>query len=125
MIIIKQKGNFSKLTGYLERIKEVFKIGDLNKYGRQGVEALKASTPRRTGKTAESWSYEISHEEGRSTISFNNSNIQNGVNIAIILDYGHGTRGGGYVQGRNYIEPSLRKTFDDLAADAWKEVKRV
>lgn len=124
MISFNQKGDFSSLSSFLERAKESVKLGDLNKYGRKGVEALAAATPIDTGKTAKSWHYEIIREEGSVSISFSNSNIQNGVPIAIILQYGHGTRNGGYVEGRDYINPAIQPVFDELAEEAWKEVKQ-
>lgn len=125
MIIIKQKGDFSKFTRFLERAKEAIKIGDLDKYGRQGVEALATMTPKDTGKTADSWSYSITNKNGRATISFNNSNIQNGVPIAIILQYGHGTGTGGWVEGRDYINPAIQPIFDNIVENAWKEVTKL
>lgn len=124
MISFRQKGNFSKLTGYLEKVKEAAKIGDLDKYGREGVDALASATPVDTGNTAKSWYYIIENRNGSATISFNNSNIQNGVPIAIILQYGHGTGTGGYVQGRDYINPAIRPIFDKIAENAWKEVTK-
>lgn len=124
MISFKQKGDFSKLTGFLERIKESVKIGDLDKFGRAGVEALSSATPVNTGKTANSWYYEIENKNGVATISFNNSNIQNGVPIAIILQYGHGTGTGGWVEGRDYINPAIRPIFDEIAENAWREVTK-
>ena len=125
MISFRQKGDFSKLTSFLERAKESVKIGDLDKYGREGVAALSSATPIDSGKTANSWSYEITNKNGSVTISFNNSNIQNGVPIAIILQYGHGTKNGGWVQGRDYINPSIQPIFDKIAKDAWKEVTKL
>lgn len=124
MISFRQKGDFSKLTRYLEKAKEVVKLGDLDKYGREGVAALSSATPVDTGKTASSWYYEIKHENGSASITFNNSNIQNGVPIAIILQYGHGTRNGGWVTGRDYINPAIQPIFDNLANNAWKEVTK-
>ena len=124
MISFKQKGDFSKLTGFLERIKESVEIGDLDKFGRAGVEALSSATPVNTGKTANSWYYEIENKNGVATISFNNSNIQNGVPIAIILQYGHGTGTGGWVEGRDYINPAIRPIFDEIAENAWREVTK-
>ena len=125
MITFRQKGDFSKLTRYLERVKEVVKLGDLDKYGRAGVAALASATPVDTGLTASSWYYEISNKNGSVMISFHNSNIQNGVPIAIILQYGHGTRNGGWVEGRDYINPAIRPIFDRIADDAWKEVTKL
>lgn len=124
MISFRQKGDFSKLTKYLERAKEVVKLGDLNKYGREGVAALSSATPVDSGKTASSWAYEIERKNGSVVISFHNSNIQNGVPIAIILQYGHGTRNGGWVQGRDYINPAIQPIFDKIANDVWKEVTK-
>lgn len=125
MIKFRQKGDFSKLTRYLERVKEVVKLGDLNKYGREGVAALASATPVDTGLTATSWYYEITNNKESATISFHNSNIQNGVPIAIILQYGHGTGNGGWVEGRDYINPAIRPIFDKIAENAWKEVTKL
>lgn len=125
MITFRQKGDFSKLTRYLERVKEVIRRGDLDKYGRAGVAALASATPIDTGLTASSWYYEIEHLNGSAVISFHNSNIQNGVPIAVILQYGHGTGTGGWVEGRDYINPAIRPIFDAIANDAWREVTRL
>ena len=125
MISFRQKGDFSKLTRFLERAKESVKIGDLDKYGREGVAALSSATPIDSGKTANSWSYEITNKDGSVKITFNNSNIQNGVPIAIILQYGHGTRNGGWVQGRDYINPAIQPVFDEIVDKAWREVTKI
>ena len=125
MITFKQSGDFKKVTSYLERLKECVKIGDLNKFGEQGVAALSAATPVNTGETASSWYYEIKNQNGKATISFCNSNIENGVPIAIILQYGHGTRNGGYVEGRDYINPAIQPLFDQIAENAWREVTKL
>ena len=125
MISFRQKGDFSKLTQFLERVKEAVKVGDLDKYGRAGVAALSSATPIDSGLTANSWYYEIKHKNGSSTISFYNSNIQNGVPIAVILQYGHGTRNGGWVQGRDYINPAIQPIFDEIAESAWREVTKL
>lgn len=125
MISIKQKGDYSKVIRYLERVKKGVNIRSLEKYGRRGVEALSANTPVRTGLTAASWYYEIEDKRGTVELRFCNSNIQNGVPIAIILQYGHGTRNGGWVEGRDYINPALQPIFEEMAQEAWKEVTRV
>ena len=125
MISFRQKGDFSKLTSFLERAKETVYLGDLNKYGRQGVAALASATPVDTGKTASSWSYKIENNNGSVSISFENSNIQDGVPIAIILQYGHGTRNGGWVEGRDYINPAIQPMFDQIVNEAWYEVTTV
>lgn len=124
MISFRQKGDFSKLTRFLERAKEAVHLGDLDKYGRAGVDALASATPVDSGLTAQSWYYEITNKNGTATISFKNSNIQNGVPIAIILQYGHATGTGGWVEGRDYINPAIRPIFDQIAEHAWKEVTR-
>lgn len=125
MIKFRQKGDFSKLNRFLERAREAIKIGDLDKYGREGVAALASATPVESGLTASSWSYEISRSNGTVAIRFYNSNIQNGVPIAIILQYGHGTGTGGWVEGRDYINPAVRPLFDEIANNAWKEVTKL
>lgn len=124
MIKIRQKGDFKKLTSFLERAKESLDIGILDKYGKKGVAALSSATPVDTGLTASSWFYKIENKNGIAKIEFHNSNIQNGVHIAVILQYGHGTRNGGYVVGRDYINPAIQPVFDELAKNAWKEVTR-
>lgn len=125
MISFRQKGDFSRLTRFLERAKEAVKIGDLDQYGREGVAALVSATPKDSGLTASSWYYEIKHENGSVSISFHNSNIKDGVPIAIILQYGHGTGNGGWVEGRDYINPSIRPLFDKIANNAWREVTKL
>ena len=125
MITFRQKGDFSKLTRFLERAKESVKLGDLDKYGKAGVAALSSATPIDSGKTANSWSYEIINKNGSAEIVFKNSNIQNGVPIAIILQYGHGTKNGGWVQGRDYINPAIQPVFDEIVNNAWREVTKL
>lgn len=125
MISFKQKGDFSNLSRFLEKAKETIKIGDLDRYGREGVAALSSVTPVDSGLTASSWYYKIERGNGSISISFHNSNIQNGVPIAIILQYGHGTRNGGWVEGRDYINPAIQPLFDKIADNAWKEVRKL
>lgn len=125
MISFRQKGDFSKLTSYLERVKGVAKMSNLDKFGEAGVAALASATPVDTGLTANSWYYKIERSNGSASINFYNSNIQNGVPIAIILQYGHGTGTGGWVQGRDYINPAIQPIFDQIANDAWKEVTKL
>lgn len=125
MISFRQKGDFSKLNRYLERVKESAKIGVLDKYGREGVAALASATPIETGKTANSWYYEIKRQNGSVSLEFKNSNIKDGVPIAVILQYGHGTGTGGWVQGRDYINPAIQPIFDKIADSAWKEVTKI
>ena len=122
MISFRQKGDFSKLSRYLEKAKGAIRLGELDKYGREGVAALASATPVESGQTARSWYYKVERTKESVSINFYNSNIQNGVPIAIILQYGHGTGTGGWVQGRDYINPAVRPIFDRLANEAWREV---
>lgn len=124
MINIKQKGDFKNLSSFLEKTKEKLNLGLLDKYGREGVAALQAATPKDTGKTSESWYYKIERKNGSVSLTFHNSNQNKGVPIAIILQYGHATRNGGYVEGVDYINPALRPIFYKIAEEAWKEVKK-
>lgn len=125
MITFRQKGDFSKLTNYLERLKEAANIGVLDKYGKAGVATLASATPTDTGETASSWYYEIEHQNGSASIIFKNSHVNKGVNVAIILQYGHGTGTGGWVEGRDYINPAIQPIFDKIAEDAWREVTKL
>lgn len=125
MISFRHKGDYSKVTRYFERLKEVANLGILDKYGKAGVDALSSATPVDSGLTASSWGYEIEHSAGSAKIVFTNSNINKGVPIAIILQYGHGTGTGGWVEGRDYINPAVQPIFDELADEAWREVTKV
>lgn len=125
MITFRQKGDFSKTSRYFERLKEAAKLGMLDKYGREGVAALASATPTETGLTASSWTYEIERKGNSVSIVYKNSNINKGVPIAVILQYGHGTGTGGWVQGRDYINPAIQPVFDRIADEAWKEVTKI
>ena len=122
MIGFRQKGDFSKTYSFLNKYKKGVEIRSLEEYGRKGVAALSSATPVNTGKTANSWYYKIEKSDKWIKLVFCNSNVQNGVPIAIILQYGHGTGTGGWVEGRDYINPSIQPIFDQLANDAWREV---
>lgn len=122
MITIKQKGGFSKTERFLKKSFGKDYISVLQRYGQKGVQALSLATPVESGETASSWSYDVIQNGSSISIVWNNSNVVKGVNIAIILQYGHGTRNGGWVQGRDYINPALRPIFDEMAEAAWKEV---
>ena len=121
-ITVKSKGNFERLSQYLSKASRGVRRDILERFGEEGLAALRSATPIDTGKTADSWYYEISNKRGSLSISFHNTNIQNGVPIAIILQYGHGTGSGGYVAGRDYINPAIQPVFDKIADEAWKEV---
>ena len=125
MIKFRHQGDFSKFTRFLEKAKQTVRIGDLDRYGREGVAALASATPVDSGETAASWYYEIKQSDGSVTITFNNSHIHSGVPIAIILQYGHGTGTGGWVEGRDYINPAIQPIFDKIANDAWREVTKL
>lgn len=119
------KGGFSKTTKYLEKLKRHDIVRLLDKYGKDGVAALSSATPVDTGFTAASWYYKIEVGADTTSLIFCNSNVVQGVPIAIILQYGHGTGTGGYVQGRDYINPAIRPVFDSLASKAWEEVTKL
>jgi len=125
MIKVTQTGDFKKITSFLEKAREKLHFGILDKYGRIGVNELRAATPVDSGLTAASWRYEIQNDQNGATLSFHNDNVNKGVNIAIILQYGHGTGTGGWVEGRDYINPVLQPLFDKLAEELWKEVTAV
>lgn len=125
MVTFRQKGDFSIATKFLNNLSKAAQPKGLERYAKEGVVALSSATPVDTGKTADSWYYKIDKKGNSTTISFHNSNVQNGVPIAIILQYGHATRNGGWVQGRDYINPAIRPVFDQIAEDAWKEVTKL
>lgn len=122
VIKLRQTGDFKRTEKFLSGLVGAHYMRKLKKFGEKGVEALKAATPVDSGKTAESWSYEIAEEAGRTSIFWKNSNINDGVCIAIILHYGHGTRNGGFVEGKNYITPAIQPILDEMADAVWKEV---
>lgn len=125
MISVRQKGDFSRTMRYLGKLQKAIRLADLDKYGQEGVAALASATPVETGQTANSWYYKIERRGSSASISFYNSNIQNGILIAIILQYGHATHNGGWVQGRDYINPAIRPLFDKIADNAWREVTKL
>ena len=125
MINFRQTGDWSKTTNFMKRLKQRKYLSFLDKYGQRGVDALSSATPVDTGKTANSWSYEIRNNNKKVSIVFKNSNIVNGVPIAIILQYGHGTRNGGWVEGRDYINPAIQPIFDEIVKEAWGEVTKL
>ena len=125
MITFKIKGDYKRVERYFKRLTQKKYLQILDKYGKQGVEALAAATPKDTGRTAESWRYEIETGPNSSSIIFVNDNINKYVNIAVILQYGHATRNGGWVEGRDYINPAVQPLFDEMVQKAWEEVIRV
>lgn len=123
MIKLVSKGNFSKTDLFFQRVLEKVKLSSLDKWGRIGVEALESATPVDTGTTASSWYYQIVRTKDGVKVQWLNSNVNKGVNIALIIQYGHVTRNGVFIEGRDYINPALRSVFRDLEESAWKEVK--
>lgn len=122
MIMFKQHGNLNKTEKFLTHNQRLEYMKILDKYGREGVMALRIATPVDSGETAGSWDYQIRIFGNSSSIQWINTNVVDGVPIAIILQYGHATRNGGYVQGHDYINPALKPIFDRLAEEAWREV---
>lgn len=121
---LESKGDWSKTTRYLSRLERMEMFKSLSKYGDQGVQALASATPKDSGETANSWTYEVVVSGKSARIVWKNTNVNQGVNIAIILQMGHGTGTGGYVQGRDYINPAMRPIFDKIANEVWKEVTK-
>lgn len=125
MISIKNRGNFRKIEKFFDRLTNTDYSHIYSKYGKKGVSALESVTPIATGKTASSWGYEITQTKRGTSITWTNTNVVNGVPIAIILQFGHATRTGGYVQGYDYINPALRPIFDSFTNDIWREVTKI
>jgi hypothetical protein len=124
MISISHKGTFNNTDKFLKKLSTSDYMMVLDKYGREGVDALKSATPTDSGETANSWGYKISHDKESTSIIWTNSHVVDGVLIAVILQYGHATRNGGYVQGRDYINPAIRPIFDKISNDVWREVTK-
>ena len=125
IVSIKHKGSFRNIDRFLVKANKREYFGVLKKYAIKGVEALSSATPIDTGYTSQCWKYEIETTEGKTIIRWLNTNAKDGVNIALILQYGHGTGTGGYVQGLDYINPALQPVFDEIAEQTWKEVTSI
>lgn len=126
MIKFKQKGDFKKLDKYFKDVSKASRPkAILDKYGRAGVQALSSATPMKTGLAASSWYYEVEQSSTSAKITFFNSDVENGFPVAIMLQYGHGTGTGGWVEGRDYINPAIQPIFDKIADEAWKEVTKL
>lgn len=122
MIVVKSTGSFDKTENFLKKMSKKQYLNSLETYAKEGVRALAAATPKRSGKTADSWDYEIVKEKDSVSIYWTNSNVNKGVPIAVIIQYGHGTRNGGYVKGVDYINPAMKPVFENIADKVWKEV---
>ncbi|GHU53989.1 hypothetical protein AGMMS49975_13580 [Clostridia bacterium] len=125
MVTVKHSGNFKNTEKFLKGAEKLNLRTILESYGQQGIQALSKTTPVDSGLTSTSWKYEIKVSKGSASLTWTNSNIINGVPIAILIQYGHGTKNGGYVQGRDYINPALQPIFDKISEDAWTEVNKL
>lgn len=125
MIKIKVKGNFDKVDSYFKKSRKIAKFNNIQTIADNCLEALKRATPKDTGLTAKSWNYEIIEEGNEKKIAFNNTNIQNGVNVALLLEYGHGTASGTWVEGKEFIAPTIQKALLDAIDEACKEMRRL
>ncbi len=121
---MKVKGNWKKTNTLFQRVAEIFKMGILDEYGRAGVQALSSAAPEDTGRCASSWYYIIERKKNGVSLIFCNSDVENDAPVAVLIQYGHGTRTGGWVEGIDYINPALRPLFDQMAQDLWKEVSK-
>ena len=122
MITFESSGSFVNVDRFLERMAKEEILSALNQYAELGVSALASATPSKSGATANAWSCEVTSKRNNYTITWSNSNVNDGVNVAVILQYGHGTGTGGYVQGRDYINPAIQPMFDKIADEVWKVV---
>lgn len=125
MITISSKGNFNNTEKFFKKVATSNYISVFDKYGKEGVRLLSSATPVDTGKTSESWTYEVKKSKSGISIEWSNSNVVNGVQIAVIIQYGHGTQNGAYIQGQDYINPVIKPLFDILTNDIWKDVSKV
>ena len=124
MITIESQGEWKMTRNWFDRMTKLDLALIMNQFGKEGVSALAAATPSRSGLTSKSWNYEVTRKGNDWKITWTNSNVNKGANIAVLIQYGHGTRNGGYVVGRDYINPAIRPVFDKIAQKAWKEVTR-
>lgn len=123
MIKVKTKGDWSKTFRFLKKATKLSLPYILDKYAKIGVDMLSQATPVDTGLAASSWNYKVEQWDGKSKITWYNSDIENGYNVAILIQYGHGVNGGGYVQGIDFINPAMKPVFDDMVEALWKEVE--
>lgn len=124
MITFRQRGDFRKTESFLKRVSGDDIYSSLERYAKEGVDALSASTPSDTGKTASSWDYEIKKDRNGVSIYWTNSNVMDGIPVVILIQYGHATGTGGYVQGIDFINPTLRPVFEKIVENVWREVAK-
>ena len=125
MIKFKVSGNFNKTQKHLEHMKNAVSKELLDKYGKMGVDALLEATPKKTGKTSESWKYGIKRQHDKIVLYWYNTNVVDGTNVAVVLQYGHMSPRGYWIEGRDYINPAMQPVFEELAKDMWGEVTRI
>lgn len=123
MIKIKQKGNFENLDKFLKKSLKIIKIDNIVPIAEECMQKLKEATPKDSGLTADSWSYEITNTQYKKILTIYNSNVVNGVNIAFVIDVGHISNGGHWVEGKDYIEPEVLGAFNKILNNTWKELK--
>lgn len=124
MITFESNGDFKKTQQFLDRMARAEHMAILNHYGQVGVDALASATPTDSGLTATSWTYTIEKKQGKYSIVWHNTNVVDGIPVAILIQYGHGTGTGGWVEGRDYINPAIRPIFDMITEEVWKQVKQ-
>lgn len=124
MITFTSSGSFDNTENFLKRMSKADVMPILTSAGQRGVAILSTTTPVDTGKTASSWSYKVTRTKDSYRLDWSNSNSQNGSNVAVLLQYGHGTGTGGYVQGIDYINPAIRPIFEALVTEIWREVTK-
>lgn len=122
MITISSKGDFNKTNRFLSRMGRLNLSSKVAKYGQEGVRALSSATPQSTGLAASSWGYSVKTNSNGFSLTWTNSDIENGFPVAVMIQYGHGTKNGGYVQGIDYINPAIRPIFERILNELWKEV---
>lgn len=124
MITIESQGDWKMTRNWFDKMTKLDLALIMNQFGKEGVSALASATPSKSGLTSKSWDYEVTRKGNNWKITWSNSNVNKGANIAVLIQYGHGTRNGGYVVGRDYINPAIRPVFDKIAKQAWKEVTK-
>jgi len=122
MITLKQKGDFSKLDKYFKKSVKISKTENVTLFADKCLEKLKEATPKESGLTSESWKYVIVRRKNSTSVQFYNTNNQNGANVALLLEYGHATRSGTWIQGQNYIDPVVKETYLNILNKTWKEM---
>lgn len=121
-VTLKNKGGFSKITRFFDRVSKEDIYASMEKLGKIGVDALISATPSDSGETASSWGYEIQKERGKTSLAWTNSNVVDGVPVVILIQYGHATGTGGYVSGVDFINPAIRPIFDEIADTVWDDI---